>query len=127
MHLFDARYEQRDDQESGNLMKIRQGITAQENTLEISLEELAQNKKNKGITSMTAGELLERLNNEEKLASLSEKEKREEISAAKTEMQQAHFVFPRVLRLRADRRAAGDHGASERDFRGLSAQPCAWR
>ena len=99
MHLFDARYEQRDDQESGNLMKIRQGITAQENTLEISLEELSQNKKRKGISSMTAGELLERLNNEDKLKSLSEKEKREEISAAKTEMQRrisfslASFAF----------------------------------
>jgi LPS export ABC transporter permease LptF len=86
MHLFDARYEQRDDQETGNLMKVRQGITAQENTLEISLEELSQNKRGKGIGSMTANELLERLNNEEKLGKMSEKDRREQISAGKTEL-----------------------------------------
>jgi lipopolysaccharide export LptBFGC system permease protein LptF len=86
MHLFDARYEQRDDQEKGNLMKVRQGITAQENTLEISLEDLSQNKKGTGIGSMTATELLERLNNESKLASMSEKDRREILSSTKTEM-----------------------------------------
>jgi len=86
MHLFDARYEQRDDQEPDNLMKVRQGITAEENTLEISLEELSQNKRGKGIGSMTANELLERLNNEEKLGKMSEKDRREQISAGKTEL-----------------------------------------
>ena len=85
MHLFDARYEQRDDHEKGNLMKIASG-TAEENTLEISLEDLSQGKKGPGIGSMTATELLERLNNENKLNSMSEKDRREILSATKTEM-----------------------------------------
>lgn len=85
IHLYDARYEQRDAQDPSNLMKIGQG-TAQENTLEISLEELSQAKKGKTIGGMTAAELLERLRNEEKLKNLTEKERREEISAAKTEL-----------------------------------------
>ena len=86
MHLFDARYEQRDDQEPGNLIKIHQGITARENTFEISLEDLSQNKRGKGIGSMTAKELLERFDTEEKLGKMSEKDRREQISATKTEL-----------------------------------------
>jgi lipopolysaccharide export LptBFGC system permease protein LptF len=85
MHLFDARYEQRDDQETGNLMKVRQGITAQENTLEISLEELSMNKRGRGISSMTANELLDRWHKDD-FSKLPEKERREEISATKTEI-----------------------------------------
>ena len=84
MHLFDARYEQRDDQETGNLMKIRDGSTAQENTLEISLEELSQRKSN-GISGMTAAELLDRWRRDD-FSKLPEKERREEISATKTEI-----------------------------------------
>jgi len=51
---------------------------------------------------LTATELLERLRNEEKLKNLSEKEKREEISAAKTELNKrisfslASFAFALV-------------------------------
>jgi LPS export ABC transporter permease LptF len=85
MHLFDARYEQRDDQEPGNLMKVHLA-TAQENTLEISLEDLSQSKKGKGIGSMTANELLQRLKDEERLGKMSEKDRREQISAGKTEL-----------------------------------------
>jgi lipopolysaccharide export LptBFGC system permease protein LptF len=85
MHLFDARYEQRDDQEAGNLMKVRQGITAQENTLEISLEDLSQSKRGKGIGSMTANELLDRWRKDD-FAKMSEKDRREQISASKTEL-----------------------------------------
>src|SRR4030095_13078079 len=44
LHLFDARFEQRDDQEPLNLMKIHTG-TAQETTFPISLDELE--KKNR--------------------------------------------------------------------------------
>lgn len=86
LHIFDARYEQRDDQDVENLMKIRQGITMQETTLPISLEKLQDKKRGKGIGSMTAGELLARLNAEERRAQMTEKERNAEISAAKTEV-----------------------------------------
>ena len=86
LHIFDARYEQRDSAEPNNLMKIRQGITMQETTLPISLEELQQSKKRKGIGSMTAGELLERLNEEEKLAHMTDSKRRASISSARTEV-----------------------------------------
>jgi LPS export ABC transporter permease LptF len=86
LHIFNARYEQRDDQDVENLMKIRQGITMQETTLPISLESLHDKKRGKGIGSMTAGELLERLNAEERQAHMTEKERAAEVSAAKTEM-----------------------------------------
>ena len=86
LHIFDARYEQRDDEDADNLMKIRQGITMQESTLPISLEELHDKKRGKGIGSMTAGELLDRLTAEERRAHMTEKERTSEVSAAKTEV-----------------------------------------
>ena len=86
LHIFDARYEARDEDDVDSLMKIKQGITMQESTLPISLEELSQNKRGKGIGSMTSGELLERLNDEERKLHLTEKERLEEASATKTEM-----------------------------------------
>jgi lipopolysaccharide export system permease protein len=85
LHIFDARYEQRADEDPENLMKIRQGITMQESTLPISLEALHE-KRGKGIGSMTAGELLERLNAEERSANMTEKQRTAEVSAAKTEV-----------------------------------------
>ena len=64
LHLYDARFEQRDDNDPGSLNKIRQGITMQETTLPISLKELYEkNKKRRGLGSMTAGEVLERMRN----------------------------------------------------------------
>jgi lipopolysaccharide export system permease protein len=85
LHIFEARYEQRDEDDVENLMKIRQGITMQESTLPISLEELHE-RKGKGIGSMTSGELLERLNAEEKRAHMTDKERKAQVSATKTEM-----------------------------------------
>ena len=85
LHLFDARYELRDAAEPENLMKIRTA-TAQENTLEISLEELSEKKRGKGIGSMTAAELLERINAEEQNAKMSGKDRGEMLSADRTEM-----------------------------------------
>ncbi len=58
----------------------------QESTLPISLEELHDKKKGKGIGSMTSGELLDRLNTEEKEAHMTEKERIEQMSATRTEM-----------------------------------------
>jgi len=85
LHIFDARYEERDSEDVENLLKIRQGITMQETTLPISIEAL-HSKRGKGIGSMTAGELLERLNAEERQAHMTGKERAAEVSAAKTEM-----------------------------------------
>ncbi len=101
LHIFDARYEQRDTDEPANLMKIRTA-TAQENTLPISLEELSEKKRGKGIGSMTASELLERLNAEQKLARKSAREMEEERSATRTEVSKrfayalASFAFALV-------------------------------
>lgn len=85
LHIFDARYEQRDDDDVENLMKIRQGITMQETTLPISIEALHE-KRGKGLGSMTAGELLDKLNAEERAAHMTEKERAAEVSSARTEM-----------------------------------------
>jgi len=84
LHIFNARYEQRDDKDVENFAKIKQGITMQETTLPISIEALHE-KKGKGIGSMTAGELLERIKREDR-EHMSPKEIASEISATKTEM-----------------------------------------
>jgi lipopolysaccharide export system permease protein len=86
LHIFDARYEARDDDDPDNLMKIKQGITMQESAYVIPIEDLHDKKKGKGIGSMTSGELLNRLNDEERKAHMTEKEQIEEMSAARTEM-----------------------------------------
>jgi lipopolysaccharide export system permease protein len=67
-------------------MKIRQGITMQESTLPISLEALHDKKRGRGIGSMTSGELLERLDAEEREAHMTEKERIAQRSATRTEM-----------------------------------------
>ncbi|MEI9893607.1 MAG: LptF/LptG family permease [Chthoniobacter sp.] len=86
LHIFDARYEARDDDDVDNLFKVKQGITMQESTLPISLEELHGKKLGHGMSGMTSGELLERLKNEEKQAHMTEKDRIEERSATRTEM-----------------------------------------
>ena len=98
LQIFDARYEQRDSAEPENLMKIHTA-TAQENTLPISLEELSEKKRGKGIGSMTAAELLERL---KAGARKSAREEEEDRSAARTEVSKrfayalASFAFALV-------------------------------
>ena len=89
LHLFDARYEQRDADEPENLLKIRTA-TARENTLEISLEELSEKKRGKGIGSMTAGELLARINADQADAKMNEKDRREALSAGRTELRRRY-------------------------------------
>ncbi len=86
LHIFDGRYETRDEGEPDNLLKIKQGITMQESTLVISLEELHDKKKGHGLSGMTSNELLRRLKEEEKQAHMTEKERIEELSATRTEM-----------------------------------------
>jgi lipopolysaccharide export LptBFGC system permease protein LptF len=85
LHIFDARYEQKDDSDPDSLFKIKPGITMQESTLPISLEELRE-KRGNGISGMTSGELLDRLNTEEKEAHMTEKDRIEQMSATRTEM-----------------------------------------
>lgn len=88
LHLFDARFEQRDSREPENLAKIQQGITAKETTFPISLQELYdKNKKRKGLEMMTVAELSQRLG--EKSGRTGEKDAIKEaaaLSAAKTEV-----------------------------------------
>lgn len=94
LHIYDGRFEQRDENAPDDLMKIRQGITMKESTLTISLTELYEkNKKRKGIGSLTAGELLERLDNDNKAVSeKSDKELRKELSSLKTEVNKRFSV-----------------------------------
>jgi lipopolysaccharide export system permease protein len=89
LHLFDARFEQRDQAEPENLLKIQQGITAQETTFPISLQELYEkNKRRKGLTAMTVAELNQRLDEERDKAVSKGDQKREASvrSAARTEV-----------------------------------------
>ncbi len=66
LHLYDARFEQRDDNDPEALEKIRQGITMDETTLPISLQELYEkNKKKKSPSAMPVQELLTRLDSKE--------------------------------------------------------------
>ncbi len=89
LHLFDARFEQRDDAEPQNLLKIKQGITAQETTFPISLQELYEKKKrSKGLGSMTVLELQDHLR-QERAAALSANDKKRQAadrSSARTEV-----------------------------------------
>ena len=88
LHIYDGRFEQRDESAPHDLMKIRQGITMAESTLSISLVELYEkNKKRKGMGSMTAEELLSRLGKDTgEDAELTPKKLAAERSALKTEV-----------------------------------------
>jgi len=88
LHIYDGRFEQRDDQAPDDLLRIKQGITMKETTLTISLVELYEkNKKRKGMGSLTAGELLDRLNAQQHQdVSPDSKQARAERSSLKTEV-----------------------------------------
>jgi LPS export ABC transporter permease LptF len=88
LHIYDGRFEQRDESAPDDLMKTRQGITMQETTLTISLVELYEkNKKRKGMSSLTAGELLNRIEHDDKAAvPKTPKEAAQEMSSLKTEV-----------------------------------------
>lgn len=58
LNLFDARYEQRDAVAPQSYSRIRQGITMQQTTIPISLEELYdRNQKRRPLSSLTVYEL----------------------------------------------------------------------
>ncbi len=73
MRLIDARYEQRDEDSPRDLSRIRQGITMQEGTIPISLQELYEkNQRRRSLGQQTLKELLST-------------DDQKEISAARTE------------------------------------------
>jgi LPS export ABC transporter permease LptF len=66
MHLFSARYQQRDEYDPYDLNRMRDGISVVEGTLPISLEELYQKEKRRASRSMLSLEqLLEQLKNDD--------------------------------------------------------------
>jgi lipopolysaccharide export system permease protein len=89
LHLYDTRFEERDSDAPESLTKIHQGISAQETTFPISLQELYEkNKRKKGFGAMTNRELIERIQEEQTLAVAKEDQKKAEAvrSAARTEV-----------------------------------------
>jgi len=84
MHLYDARYQQRDEKDPQDLRKIRDGINMAEGTLPISLEELYEKeKKRPSRSALSIEQLLDQLKSE------NEREK----SASRTEINK-RFSFP---------------------------------
>jgi lipopolysaccharide export system permease protein len=84
MHLYQARYQERDEKDPSNLRKIRDGINMVEGTLPISLEELYdKEKKRPSRSALSIEQLLEQLKSENK----------RERSASRTEINK-RFSFP---------------------------------
>jgi LPS export ABC transporter permease LptF len=84
MHLYQARYQQRDEKDPLNLRKIRDGINVAEGTLPISLEELYEKQKKKPSRSaLSIEQLLDQLKSENT----------RERSASRTEINK-RFSFP---------------------------------
>ena len=62
LHLYNARYQERDDKDPYDLHKIRDGISLAEGTLPISLEELYEKeKKRPSRSALSLSQLLEQL------------------------------------------------------------------
>jgi LPS export ABC transporter permease LptF len=84
MHLYNARYQQRDEKDPTDLRKIRDGINMAEGTLPISLEELYERqKKRPSRSALSIEQLLEQLKSENT----------RERSASRTEINK-RFSFP---------------------------------
>ncbi len=84
MHLYHARYQQRDERAPASLRKIRDGINMAEATLPISLEELYEKeKKMPSRSALSIQQLLEQLKSESSRAR----------SASRTEINK-RFSFP---------------------------------
>jgi LPS export ABC transporter permease LptF len=84
MHLYQARYQTRDEKDPLDLRKIRDGINMEEGTLPISLEELYEKeKKRPSRSALSIEQLLEQLKSEN----------RHERSASRTEINK-RFSFP---------------------------------
>src|SRR4051794_35794805 len=80
MHLYDARYQQRDEKNPLDLRKIRDGINMAEGTLPISLDELYEKeKKRPSRSALSITQLVDQLksaNKRERSASRTELNKR---------------------------------------------------
>ncbi|MEP6698907.1 MAG: LptF/LptG family permease [Verrucomicrobiota bacterium] len=84
MHLYNARYQQRDEANPFDLQRIRDGISAEEGTLPISLEELYEKEKRRQSRSMqSVAELIDQLKTGDRKAR----------SATRTEINR-RFAFP---------------------------------
>src|SRR5437879_12425226 len=84
MHLYQARYQERDQNDPSNVRKIRDGINMVEGTLPISLEELYEKEKKRPYRSaLSIEQLLDQLKSENK----------RERSASRTELNK-RFSFP---------------------------------
>jgi LPS export ABC transporter permease LptF len=84
MHLYDARYQQRDEKDPLDLRRIRDGINMAEGTLPISLEDLYEREKRQpNRSAMSIQQLLEQLKSE------NERQK----STSRTEINK-RFSFP---------------------------------
>jgi LPS export ABC transporter permease LptF len=84
MHLYEARYQQRDENSPLDLHKIRDGINMEEGTLPISLEELYdREKKRPSRSALSIEQLLDQLKSENS----------RERSASRTEINK-RFSFP---------------------------------
>ncbi len=84
MHLYQARYQERDEKDPSNLRKIRDGINMVEGTLPISLDELYEKeKKRPSRSALSIEQLLEQLKSENQ----------RERSASRTEINK-RFSFP---------------------------------
>ena len=84
LHLYDARYEERDERNPYDLRKIRDGISMAEGTLPISLEELYEKEKKRPTRSgLSLSQLLEQIHSGD----------RKERSAIRTELNK-RFSFP---------------------------------
>jgi lipopolysaccharide export system permease protein len=84
MHLYEARYQQRDEKAPFDLRKVRDGINMAEGTLPISLEELYdREKKRPSRSALSLQQLVEQLNSQDI----------HERSASRTEINK-RFSFP---------------------------------
>jgi lipopolysaccharide export system permease protein len=84
MHLYEARYQQRDEKNPYDLQRVRDGINMVEGTLPIGLEELYQKEKRRTSRSaMSLQQLMEQLKSGD----------RTEQSASRTEINK-RFAFP---------------------------------
>jgi lipopolysaccharide export system permease protein len=84
MHLYEARYQQRDEKDPYDLRKIRDGINMAEGTLPIGLDELYEReKKRPSRSALSLEQLVEQLKSEDK----------REQSASRTEINK-RFSFP---------------------------------
>lgn len=84
MHLYNARYQQRDDKAPYDLQRIRDGINMREGTLPISLDELYEKeKKRPSRSAMSLEQLVDQLKSEDVKAR----------SASRTEINK-RFSFP---------------------------------